>query len=125
MELQRSRLQQNDAILFLLGVNGWCVGSLFTSYELLLEEMGEELTHAFLVTLVLKVHVCHEALRLGITVWAFEQHTQVVDTADVILSDIDDKARISLLLDGNFSTLLLWPDFDSGLSDLNFLLVKV
>lgn len=71
MELQGSRLEQNDAILFLLGVDRRGVGTLSSGQELLLKDVSEEFTHAFLISLVLKVHVCHEALWFGITVGTF------------------------------------------------------
>ena len=125
MQFQSSRLQQNDAILFLFRVNRRCICSLLTSDELLLEEMSEELTHALLVTLIFKVHVSHEALWLSITVGTFEQHAQIVDAADVIFSDINDEARVRLLLNRDLAAFLLGPDLDAWLRDLNFLLIEV
>ena len=125
MQFQSSRLQQNDAILFLLGVNRRSICSLLTCDELLLEQMSKELTHALLVTLVFKVHVSHKALWLSITVRTFEEHAQVVDAADVIFSDINNEARVCLLLNRDFTTFLFRPDLDARLCDLNFLLVEV
>ena len=87
--------------------------------------MSEELTHALLVTLIFKVHVSHEALWLSITVGTFEQHTQIVDAADVIFSDINDEARVRLLLNRDLAAFLLGPDLDAWLRDLNFLLIEV
>ena len=125
MQFQSSRLQQNDAILFLFGVNRRCICSLLSSDKLLLEQMSEELTHALLVTLIFKVHVSHEALWLSITVGTFEQHAQIVDAADVIFSDIDDEARVRLLLNRDLTAFLFRPDLDARLRDLNLLLVEV
>ena len=125
MKFQGSRLEQNDAILLLFGVDRWGICTLLACDKLLLEEMSEELSHALLVSLVLKVHVSHEALRLGVTVRTFEEHSQVVDAADVILSDIYDEARIGLLLNSDLAALLFGPDLDSWLGDLNLLLVEV
>ena len=125
VQFQSSRLQQNDAILFLFGVNRRCICSLLTCDKLLLEQMSEELTHALLVTLIFKVHVSHEALWLSITVGTFEQHAQIVDAADVIFSDINDEARVRLLLNRDLTAFLFWPDLDARLRDLNLLLVEV
>ena len=125
MQFQSARLQQNDAILFLLGIDGWGVGSLLARNELLFEEMGKELSHAFLVSLVLEVHVGHEALRLGVAVGALEEHSEVVNAAHVVFADVDDEARISLLLDCDLATLFLGPDLDARLGNLNLLFIQV
>ena len=125
MQFQSSRLQQNDAILFLLWVNRRSVCSLLTCDELLLEQMSKEFTHALLVTLVFKVHVSHKALWLSITVWTFEEHAQVVDAADVIFSDINNETWVCFLLDRDFTTFLFRPDLDTWLRNLDFFLVEV
>lgn len=85
--------------------------------------MRKKLSHALLIALVLEVHVGHETLWLGITIRALQQHSQAVNCADVIFSDINDEAGVSLLLDGDFATLLLRADLDAGFCDLNLLLV--
>ena len=125
MELQGSRLEQNDAILFLLGVDRRGVGTLSSGQELLLKDVSEEFTHAFLISLVLKVHVCHEALWFGITVGTLEKHPQVCDRTDVIFSDINHEAGVSLLLNCDLTTFLLRSNLDAWLSDLNLFLVEV
>ena len=87
--------------------------------------MGEELTHALLVTAVLEVHVRHKTLRFCVTIWAFQKHSKVVKSAYVILSDVNDEAGISLLLNSNFTSFLLRSNLDSRLGDLYLLFVSV
>ena len=87
--------------------------------------MGEKLSHALLVTGILEIHVGHETVRFSIAIWSLEQHAQIMQGASVALSNINDEAWVSLLLDGHFSTLLLGADLDVGLRDLDFLLVKI
>ena len=125
MEFQCSRLEENDAILLLFGVNWRCVGAFSTCQELLLEHVCEELTHALLVALIFEIHIRHEALWLRVTVGALEQHPQVCDRAYVVFSYINDEARVCFLLNCDFASFFLWADLDAWLCDLNLLLVQV
>ena len=87
--------------------------------------MGEKLSHALLVTGILEIHVGHETVRLSITIGSFEQHAQVMQGTGVALTNVNDEAWVSLLLDGHFATLLLGADLDVRLRDLDFLFVKI
>ena len=87
--------------------------------------MCEEFSHALLVTGILEVHVSHEAVWLSITIGSLEQHAQVMQRASIAFSNVDDEARVSLLLDGHFAALFFGADLDVGLRDLDFLLVKI
>ena len=53
------------------------------------EHVCEEFSHAFLVSLVFKVHIRHKTLRLRITIWAFKQHSEIRYGAYVVFSDVD------------------------------------
>ena len=45
--------------------------------------------------------------------------------ADVILTDVNDEARISLLLDCYFATFLLGADLNAWLIDLDLLFIEI
>ena len=89
----------------------------------LLENVSEELTHALFVTLLFKVHISHETLRLGISIGTLEEHAQVFKRAYVTLTDINNKTRVGLLLNRDFTTFLLGPNFDTWLRNINPFLI--
>ena len=93
--------------------------------ELRSKVMGEELAHTLLVTAVLEVHVRHKTLRFCVTIWAFQKHSKVVESAYVILSDVNNEAGISLLLNSNFTSFLLRSNLDSRFGDLYLFFVQV
>ena len=62
MHLQSTTLEKNDAVLLGLAVVNVGVTTQIP------EVVGEELSHALLIALLLVLHVCHEALRLGVPV---------------------------------------------------------
>lgn len=85
--------------------------------------MSEKLTHALFISLHFEVHIRHETLRLCIAIGSFEQHTQVLQRANVALTNVNDKARVRLLLKCNLSTFLLWPNLNARLRNINSLFV--
>ena len=91
----------------------------------LFENVSEELSHAFFVSLLFKVHIGHEALGFGVAIGTFQQHAQIFQRADVTLTDVNHKAWIGLLLECHFSTFLFWSDFNPRLRDINSLLVQI
>ena len=129
MHPECSTLQKNDAILLALAV--WVIGRVDSLIRISLsgldrlEVVGEELAHALLVAAFLKVHIGHKTLGLSVSIWTFQQHSEVVKTANIALTNIDDKARVSLLLDGDFTSLLFGTDLDAGLQDFNLLFIQV
>lgn len=73
-----STLQEDDAVLlaFVDSSADSRVGvSCIPNIELLLENVGEELSHALFVASILEVHVGHEAVGLCVSVWPLEQHS--------------------------------------------------
>ena len=120
MQFQSATLQQNDAILLALFLVGLAI-RLITLFK----NVGEELAHTLLVAAVFEIHISHETLGLSVSVGTLEQHAQVMQTADVIFADIDYEARLCLLLDSDLATLLLRPNLDTWLSNLDFLLIEV
>jgi len=125
MQSKCSTLQQDDAILFLLGINRWCIGTLGPCQELLFENVREELSHAFFIATVLEIHWCHKRLGLGVSIRTFQKHPEVVNRADIVLADVNDEAWICFLLDGDLSTLFFGSDFNAWLGYLNLLFVQV
>ena len=89
------------------------------SSRCLLENVSEELSHAFFVSLLFEVHIGHKTLRFGVTIGTLEQHAQIFQRADVTLTNINDKAWIGLLLECHLSTFLFWSDFYPRLRDIN------
>lgn len=79
MHLQSSTFQENDAILLGLFIK-LSLGSLslLASWELCLKIVSEEFAHTLLVSTVFKVHVRHKTLRLCISIWTLEEHSQVM-----------------------------------------------
>lgn len=87
--------------------------------------MSEKFTHAPFIALRFEVHIRHEALGFCISVRSLEQHAQILQRADVTLANINDKARVRLLLKCDLSTFLLRPDLDAWLRDVDPLFVQI
>ena len=85
--------------------------------------MSEKFTHALFISLLFEVHIRHETLRLSIAIGSFEQHAQVLQRANVTLTNVNDKAWVGLLLKCDLSTFLLRPDLNARLRNINSLLV--
>ena len=68
MHLKGTTLEKNDAVLLGLAVIDVTVTTQVS------EVVGEELPHALFIALLFILHVSHEALRFGVSVWSFQEH---------------------------------------------------
>ena len=89
------------------------------------ENVSEELPHALFIATVFEIHRCHKRLRLRISVRTFEKHPKIVNRADIVFADVNDKAWICLLLNGDLSAFFFGSDFNAWLGYLNLLFVQV
>lgn len=87
--------------------------------------MCEELTHALLVALLLKVHISHKTLWLSIAIRALQQHAQVPQCAHIAIADVNDETRVSLLLDRDLAGFFSGHDHDAWLRDIDSLVVQI
>ena len=87
--------------------------------------MGEELTHAFLVADHFEIHVDLEIPDVGVPIRALQQHPQVINTAPVALTNIDDNAWILPLLQCNFTILVFGLKLQARLGNEKFLLINI
>ena len=122
MHPQCSTLKKNDAVLLALGVWGRLSGCVHASLNGL-EVVSKELSHAFFVTTFLEVHISHKTLRFCVSVRAFKEHSEVMQATNIVFANINDEARVSLLLNRDFASFLFRANLDTWLGNFNLFLI--
>ncbi len=79
--------------------------------------MREKLLHANLVSLLLKIHVDQEVLRVLVSIRSLEHHFDIVDRAHISLANVYDYARVLVLYQDHFVCFALRLECDVWLRD--------